>query len=80
MESGEKGVRMPIIMIAKSILGPCIWSFHANSGCVFDIRFPKIWDPSSGAMGIKLNIARAMFMEINKYIAWISSWLPLMLT
>ena len=62
----ENGVIIPININPNNILGPYIWSFHANSGLFFEIMFPNIWEPSSGETGNILNIAKARLIYINK--------------
>ena len=69
-DNGEKGVKIPIIMIAIKIFGPYIWSFQANSGWFLEMILPKICDPSKGAIGIILNTASAMLIVMKKYKAW----------
>ena len=68
-DNGENGVNIPIIIIIINIFGPCTCSFQARSGLFLEIIFPKICDPSNGAIGIMLNTAKAMLIVINKYNA-----------
>ena len=69
--NNEKGVISPINIMIINTLGPWIWSFHANSELYLDIMPPNICDPSSGDIGIRLNIARAILIKVKKYKAWI---------
>jgi len=59
----ENLVIIPNKINPSNILGPYIWSFQANSELYFEIILPKIWDPSSGAIGIILNTASIILIN-----------------
>ena len=62
--------KIPIKITPNKIFGPWTCRLYVNWGYLSENKFPKIWPPSSGYNGSKLNNARYIFiwMKICKNV------------